>query len=164
MIKLYKTINNQLHFWQTWDTEQKTAIFHWGLVGDKGNQKEVRGNWFNTLKSKVNDEVAKKINEGYAEVAYEDYKLLIILYKLDGPGNRIDLDKRHDLEDFLEQELALTGVGDVNGGGIGGEFMDVCCNVIDFEIAKNVIEKALKNTEYSDYDSIFEQKEEEEEE
>jgi hypothetical protein len=159
MIKLYKTINNQLHYWQTWETEEKSAIIHWGPVGEKGDQKEVRGNLFKSLKSKVNSEIAKKIAEGYAEVAYEDYKLLIILYKLDGPANRIDLDNRHDLEDLLDQELALTGVGDVNGGGIGSDMMDVCCNVIDFEIAKKVIEKVLKNTEYSDYDSIFEEKE-----
>ena len=36
MLKLYKLIDNQLHYWETWDKDEKTAIVHWGIVGQTG--------------------------------------------------------------------------------------------------------------------------------
>ena len=33
--------------------------------------------------------------------------------------------------------------------------MDACCLVVDFDIAKKVIEEELKNTEFSDYTKIL---------
>jgi len=28
MLKLYKLTNNQLHYWETWEKDEKTAIVH----------------------------------------------------------------------------------------------------------------------------------------
>src|SRR5690606_19910390 len=36
MLKLYKLIDNQLHYWETWDKDEKSAIVHWGIVGQRG--------------------------------------------------------------------------------------------------------------------------------
>ena len=38
---------------------------------------------------------------------------------------------------------------------MGSGSMEVCCFVIDFDIAKAVIEKDLKETEFSNYTRIF---------
>jgi len=54
MIKLYNSINNKLYYWETWETEEKSAIIHWGLAGEEGDYKEVKGNLFSSFKKKVN--------------------------------------------------------------------------------------------------------------
>jgi hypothetical protein len=46
MLKLYKLTENQLHYWETWDKEEKTAIIHWGIVGQRGQDNEVKKRTF----------------------------------------------------------------------------------------------------------------------
>ena len=36
MLKLYKPIDGELHYWEIWDTENKSYIIHWGKVGEEG--------------------------------------------------------------------------------------------------------------------------------
>lgn len=36
MLKLYKLIGNQLYYWETWDKDEKTAIVHWDIVRQRG--------------------------------------------------------------------------------------------------------------------------------
>lgn len=57
MIKLYNSINNKLYYWETWETEEKSAIIHWGLVGEEGDYKEVKGSFFSNFKKKVDKEL-----------------------------------------------------------------------------------------------------------
>jgi hypothetical protein len=35
MLKLYKPIGGELHYWEAWDTENKSYIIHWGKVGEE---------------------------------------------------------------------------------------------------------------------------------
>lgn len=51
----------------------------------------------------------------------------------------------------MDETLGWTGLGHCDGGSIGGGTMEVCCYVVDFEIAKNIVERDLSNTEFSDY-------------
>ncbi|OIQ72763.1 hypothetical protein GALL_456080 [mine drainage metagenome] len=37
--------------------------------------------------------------------------------------------------------------------------MEVCCYVVDFEIAKKVIEQDLKDTEFANYTRIYDENE-----
>ncbi|HSY60605.1 MAG TPA: hypothetical protein VK796_01965 [Cytophaga sp.] len=53
MIKFHKYINNELHYWETWDNDDKTAIVHWGRVGDAGKNKEVKGGFFSNVRKAV---------------------------------------------------------------------------------------------------------------
>ncbi len=154
MIKLYNSINNKLYYWETWETEEKSAIIHWGLVGEEGDYKEVKGSFFSNFKKKVDKELTQKIGEGYEAFDEDNYTALIIEYRFDSEFVRENLDKRHRLEDLLEEFLDTTCLGSVDGGGIGETFMDVCCLVVDFGIAKKAIENKLKNTEFADYTKI----------
>ena len=70
-------------------------------------------------------------------------------------GSMTDLDKRHRLEERMDQTLGWTGLGHCDGGSIGTGTMEVCCLVVDFDIAKRVIEADLKNTEFGDYTRIY---------
>jgi hypothetical protein len=67
------------------------------------------------------------------------------------------LDKRHRLEDRLDDTLGWTGLGAVDGGSIGSGTMEVCAFVVDFDLAKKVIEADLAGTEFADYTRIYDE-------
>lgn len=72
-------------------------------------------------------------------------------------GSKEDVEKRHRLEDRMNETLGWTGLGNCDGGSIGSGTMEVCCFVVDFEIAKKVIEKDLKVTEFGDFSKIYDE-------
>jgi len=146
MLKLYNNIDGELHYWETWDSDDKTAIIHWGVVGQKGQNKEVKSGLFSNFRKTVQKEIDEKINEGYAEFDEDNISFLEIEYKIEGFGTDDDLDKRHRLEARMDQTLGWTGLGHTDGGSIGSGNMEVGCLVVDFEIAKKVIEQYLKDT------------------
>src|SRR5262249_42675093 len=54
--------------------------------------------------------------------------------------------------------LGWTGLGNCDGGSIGSGTMEVCCFVVDFKIARRVIEDDLKNTKFADYSRIYDER------
>jgi hypothetical protein len=155
MIKLYKIIDNKLNYWETWDNDDKSAIVHWGVVGQRGQDKEVRGGLFSNFRDIVQKEVNERQKEGYAEFDEDSLVFLEVEYLIDGFGTEEDLDKRHRLEERLNELLGWTGLGHVDGGSIGSGTMEAGCVVVDFDIAKSIIEDDLKDTEFSNYSRIF---------
>ena len=85
----------------------------------------------------------------------DDHDILLIEYKIEGMGNSLDLDKRHELEDKMNETLGWTGLGMCDGGSIGSGTMEVCCFVVDFDTAKKIIETDLADTKFSDFTRIF---------
>ncbi|MEO1489379.1 MAG: hypothetical protein AAFR88_08100 [Pseudomonadota bacterium] len=79
----------------------------------------------------------------------------MIEYSVDGMGSEQDLDKRHRLEDRMNETLGWTGLGMCDGGSIGSGSMEVCCFVVDYDLAKRVIEMDVQNTEFRDYTRIY---------
>lgn len=61
-------------------------------------------------------------------------------------GTKKDLDKRHRLEERLNELIGWIGLDHVNGGSIGSGTMEAGCVVVDYKIAKTVIEKKLKSS------------------
>ena len=155
MIKLYKLVDNQLNYWETWDKDDKTAVVHWGIVGHNGQDKEVKSGLFMDFRKTIQKEIAERIKEGYAELDEDKISFLEIEYIIDGFGTEQDLDKRHRLEEKMDEVLGWTGLGHTDGGSIGSGTMEVGCLVVDFEIAKKVIEENLTNTEFANYSRIF---------
>lgn len=155
MIKLYKIIDNKLNYWETWDNDDKSAIVHWGVVGQRGQDKEVKGGLFSNFRDIVQKEINERLKEGYAEFDEDNLVFLEVEYLIDGFGTEEDLDKRHRLEERLNELLGWTGLGHVDGGSIGSGTMEAGCVVVDFDIAKGTIEDDLKDTEFSNYSRIF---------
>jgi hypothetical protein len=154
-LKLYKRINNILHYWETWYTDEDTAIIHWGVVGETGEDKEVKSTLFSNYKKIVDKEINKKMQEGYAEVEADDMDYFEVEYQVDGFGTEEDLAKRDRVENKLNELLGWTGLGHVDGASIGSGSMEVDCATVDFEIAKRVIENDFKDTELGDFFRIY---------
>lgn len=155
MIKLYKLIGDQLNYWEIWEKEIKTAIVHWGIVGEEGQHTEIRGGYFSDFRKMIQKKIDEKQKEGYTEFDEDKVSLLEIEYNIDGSGTKQDLDKRHRLEKKMDEILGWVGLGHTDGGSIGSGTMEVSCVVVDFDIAKRMIEEKLKDTEFGDYTSIF---------
>ena len=154
IVKLYKKIDGQLHFWECWDNQDgKSATIHAGKVGERGEDKVIKSDIFSNYQKKVQKEIDKL--EGYSEV--EDEYTLLIEYKVEGMGEGKDVDKRHALEKRMQETLGWTGLGNCDGGSIGSGTMEVCCFVVDFDVAKKVIEADLKGTEFSDFTRIYDE-------
>lgn len=155
VLKLYKNINNTLHYWETWDTDDGSAMIHWGIVGETGEDKEVKSTLFSNYKKIVEKEINQKMKEGYAEVEAEDMDYFVVEYAVDGFGTEDDLAKRDRLEEKLNELLGWTGLGHIDGASIGTGTMEVDGATVDFAIAKAVIEKDLKDTEFGDFTRIY---------
>ncbi|MBC7412600.1 MAG: hypothetical protein H7331_09130 [Bacteroidia bacterium] len=155
MMKLYKRVDGELHFFETWDINDKTGALHKGIVGQHGEYKEIKSGVFSNFRKKIQIEIDSYCKDGYKEVDIDDYFTLLIEFTVEGIGTQRDLEKRTRLEAKMNETLGWVGLGHCDGGSIGSGTMEVCCFVIDFEIAKLVIEQDLKNTEFSNYRRIY---------
>ena len=154
MIKLYKRIDGALHYWEAWDADKKTKTVHWGKVGERGEDKRVelaKRGFFTTARKEI------EIPEEYLPISPQEHRRLIIEFRIEHFGDQTDLIKRHALEDRLQETLGWVGVGHCDGGSIGSGTMEVCCFVVDFEIAKNVVAADLKGTEFENFSRIYDE-------
>lgn len=156
-MKLYKRIGNKIHYWETWDINDNMGATHKGIVGQRGDYIEIKSGLFSSFRKQIQKEIDQYFKQGYQEVDIEDHFTLLIEFTVDGMGTREDLEKRTRLQDRMDDILGWTGLGHCDGGSIGSGTMEVCCYVIDFDIAKSVIEENLKETEFSNYNRIFDE-------
>ena len=153
MLKLYKLDGKPKQYWETWE-HNGTHTVHWGELGTQGESKEVKAGLFSKPTKLVQKEIDQRVSEGFAPVEAGDHVTLLIEYAIDGMGSSDDLDKRHRLEARMNETLGWTGLGNCDGGSVGSGTMEVCCFVVDFETARQVIERDLAGTEFGDYSRI----------
>jgi predicted DNA-binding WGR domain protein len=154
MHKLYRRIDGVLRYHEAWVAGQE-IIEHWGLVGERGETAT------HQLPTKVNKEnavldVLKAASDnGYVSADEIGECALLIEYTVAGMGSAEDLKKRQTLEDRMNETLGWTGLGNCDGGSIGSGTMEVCCFVVDFEIARRVIEADLKGPGFGNFSRIY---------
>jgi hypothetical protein len=156
LIKLYKTIGGVLRYHEAWEADDAITE-HWGLVGEQGESRDHEKPKRKSVKAALREVLKPAIDEGYLPLDDDALKVLLIEYSIDGMGSPADLEKRHALEDRMSETLGWTGLGHCDGGSIGSGSMEVCCMVVDAQIARRVIENDLKNTEFADYARIYEE-------
>ncbi|WP_432201373.1 hypothetical protein ACRAQ7_04040 [Erythrobacter sp. W53] len=157
MLKLYKFTDGQKLYWETWESEPGISLVHWGELGTKGETKTVTSSLFRSAHKTIQKEIDQLVEDGFAPVELEDYPILMIEYAVDGMGNEQDIAKRHRLEDRMNETLGCTGLGMCDGGSIGSGTMEVCTFVVDYDVARRVVEGDLQNTEFSDFVRIYEE-------
>jgi hypothetical protein len=157
MLKLYKRIDNKLLYWETWEKDSNTGIVHWGKVGEKGETKEVKSTLFSSYRGKVQKEANAFVQNGYKEFDPDELFTLLIEFSVDGIGTPKDLTKRTRLEERMDEVLGWVGLGHCDGGSMGSGTMEVCCLVVDFEIAKSAIEKNLAGSDFAYYKRIYDE-------
>ena len=157
MLKLYNFSNDKKEYWETWDNNDGSHTIHWGKLGTEGKSKTIKSSLLKKAEGKIQKEIDALVAKGYAPIDPEDHYTLLIEYSIVGMGTKEDVEKRHKLEERMNETLGWTGLGACDGGSIGSGTMEVCNFVVDFETAKQAIASDLKNTEFSNYTRIFDE-------
>ena len=155
MLKLYKFTDSKKEYWETWDNDDGSHTVHWGELGTTGQSKEVNGSLLKKPEKIIQKEVDEMVSNGFSPI--DDEFTLLIEYAVDGMGSIEDVEKRHRLQDRMNETLGWAGLGHCDGGSIGSGTMEVCNYVVDFEVAKYVIENDLKGTEFENYTRIYDE-------
>ena len=157
MIKLYLKEDNCLtQYHEAWISEEQ-VVEHWGELGERG---QIRTHDLDASMSEQDNLerlLSDPIRQGYQPIDMDDHAICLIEYSVDGIGNAENLEKRHALEDRMNETLGWTGLGLCDGGSIGSGTMEVCCFVVDFDCAKRVIESDLNETRFADYIRIYDE-------
>lgn len=133
---------------------------HWGVVGDRGQLREHEVPAGTDPEAVVSRLLATAEARAFQPIDDEDFVFLIIEHAIEGFGTASDLEFRFALQTRMDETLGWTGLGYCDGGSTGSGTFEVCCVVLDFEIAKSVIEKDLENTEFHGYSRIYNQTQE----
>ena len=154
MLKLYKLTDTGKYYWETWEDDGVHTV-HWGELGTRGESKELKSTLLKKAETEIQAEIHRLVEQGYDEI--EDEVILLIEYSVEGMGTGADVEKRARLQDRMSETLGWTGLGHCDGGSIGSGTMEVCCFVVDFEVAKAVIEADLKGTEFENHTRIYDE-------
>ena len=157
MLKLYRMADGLVQYWETWDNGDGSHTVHWGELGERGESKVVKPSLRSKPESKIQMEIDGLVSEGFQPLPIESHRTLLIEYVVEGHGNSADVEKRHRLENRMNETLGWTGLGFCDGGSIGSGSMEACCYVVDFDKARRVIETDLKGTEFENYSRIYDE-------
>ncbi|HYP99594.1 MAG TPA: hypothetical protein VER96_13060 [Polyangiaceae bacterium] len=158
MIKLYKGTPGGVLYHEAW-TADLTITEHWGKLGESGSTRDHELTEADDPDEVLETVLAPARAAGFAELDDDELRMLMIEYRIHGMGSAVDLSKRHALEDRMNEVLGWVGLGQCEGGNIGYGTMEVCCLVVDFELARRVIEADLAGSSFADYTRIFVQEE-----
>jgi hypothetical protein len=157
MQKLYKQEAGRVRWYhEAWQSGRE-IVEHWGELGTPGDVKRhplaPGSNHDDQLHAVLLD--ARKA--GYAPIGIEEHRTLLVEYTVQGMGTAKDLKKRQALEDQLNALLGWTGLGHCDGGSIGSGTMEACCFVVDFDVAKRVVQAGLQGTPFGDFARIYQE-------
>jgi hypothetical protein len=157
MLKLYRFANGKKEYWETWADDRGTHTVHWGILGTKGETKVVKSSLFRKAESSIQKDIDRLIVDGFHPIDADDHATLMIEYAIDDTCGASDVDKRHRLEGKMNELLGWTGLGFCDGGSIGSGTMEVCNFVVDFDLAKRIIEENLAGTEFGNFTRIYDE-------
>lgn len=155
MIKLYRRENGRIVAYHEAWLDGRKVIEHWGRIGERGSVTEHRCKWRLSGDANVERVLSKAREQGFSPIEDDEHRTLLVEYQIDGWGTDRDLQKRHRLEERLNETLGWTGLGYCDGGSIGSGTMEACCFVVDFDVAKRVIQEDLADTEFADHHRIY---------
>jgi hypothetical protein len=150
-VKLYRLDAGAPSYWEAWEDDGK-IIVHQGALGEDGDVEEIKAT--KSARERVRGLEKAKRAEGYKPMPDEEHFILRIVYRFDGAGPLADPGKRQELEDTLDHTLGWTGLGHCDGIDMGEGILVAACLVVDFGIAKRVIEADLKGTAFEEYAEI----------
>ena len=150
MLKLYKTVNNETQYWETWNTNKTNAVIHSGNLGETGASKNIQKNSATELQNEINNNIELKIQEGFKEVPIDDHYTIQINFKLKTWGNEKDLYRREEVRNIVTENLGWTGNGRCDDGDIGSGEMSLFAEVIDASLAIKTLTKEFKDKNITD--------------
>ena len=146
MFKLYKREGDRIRYHEAWD-EEDCVIEHFGVVGHPGETRRHELTPGADPDQLVEDLLKPSAMDGYEEVEDADLIRIEVALPVTGEG---DLERRHEVEDRLDDLLGETGLGHCDGGRLDREEMAAFCFVVDAPTAREVIRDELDSTGFPD--------------
>ena len=72
MVKLYRLTNTKKEYWETWENDGVHTI-HWGILGTKGNSKEIKSSFFKKAEKIIQKEIDLKLQENFQPIEIDDH-------------------------------------------------------------------------------------------
>lgn len=150
-LRLYRRDTDGLTFVWIYAFEDDAIYVDEGKVGEMAD----RAQHPVSDKAKIDALITEKRAEGYAEIDEEDMAYGDVIFAVEGDfANEAEFEKRNALWDALDEHLALTGQGWVDGASTGMGTMELGLVSVDPDISKRVIAAWLKDTPWKDFKAI----------
>lgn len=142
MYKLIKRANNEFLYHEVWE-EEGMIVEHFGEVGDAG-ERRVHPIPPGSDEDQVMEAILRPVSmKGFKEVDEDELVRVHVGQARTGDGDDADLEKRHELEDQLDDLLGDTGLGHCDGGELTSDSVVAYCFVIDSGIAGEVVGNSI---------------------
>ena len=156
MIQLIKQSGSNT-LYQTIYTEGRLIVQHQGIVGawvKAENVKQMRVSRFKRLDVQILQLIEKFERQGYRELNEADYRELIVHFPYDKGQAEAALERRHMMEEVINDGLLHTGNGYCKGGDIGSGTTNIFYYVLDVEAAITLIFEEMKARDVQDEPKI----------
>jgi len=142
MYKLIKRTADEFLYHEVWE-ENGMVVEHFGEVGDAG-ERRVHPIPPDSDEDQVMEAILRPVAmKGFREVEDDELVRVHVEQSRSGNGDQADLEKRHELEDQLDDLLGETGLGHCDGGEFAADSIIAYCFVVDAAIAGEVVADAL---------------------
>ena len=160
MIRLYKRDENGqiAAYHEAWvEPHNRRIVEHWGYVGEAGDTATHRIHILGSLERQFEGVLEPARALGFEPLTESDFASLVIAYDVAGQDPDEVRDTQEDIEDALNEKLGWTGLGYCDEGRLTSNALDICCRVVDAELAQKVIAEALDGSVFSDYSRIYQE-------
>ncbi|MGI1807073.1 DUF2716 domain-containing protein [Exiguobacterium sp. TDN 0502] len=156
MIQLIKQSGSNT-LYQTIYTEGRLIIQHQGIVGEwvrAEDVREIRVSRFKRLGVQILLLVEEFERQGYRELNETDYTELVVQFSYEKGQEETALERRHMMEEVINDCLLHTGNGYCEGGDIGSGTTNIFYHVLDVEAAIALIFEEMKARNVQDEPKI----------
>ena len=160
MIRLFKSDESgaPVAYHEAWvEPQHRRIVEHWGYVGDAGETTTYSVHIFGSLEKQFAGVLEGARELGFQELPESAYAILIVEFALTDEGSVADQDKQEDVSDALTEKLGWLGLGYCEEGRVTGDSIEICCRVLNVELAKPIIAEALDGSVFADYSRIYQE-------
>ncbi|HLP14488.1 MAG TPA: hypothetical protein VK177_21335 [Flavobacteriales bacterium] len=145
MHKLYKIIDGTHYYWEAWETGERSATFHYGVLGDQGKTDTIKTDFPDTPEKVIERELKAKKSLGFIPVPDDFYNTVIVHFKTGWMFGLSDDRSRRIAEAYLDEHIGWYGYGTCDYGTEEDGYYNIYCSVIDVENAVKAIKSALRS-------------------
>lgn len=144
--KRYRRQDGQLFYWEAW-LDESGVVEHRGVCGSLGVTEQLLArDPFAVLDERCRLAEAS----GYRPIPISAHKTIRVHLQASNNDVRALLDRRHALEDWLNELLGWRGLGECDGGETDGVTATAFCLSVDGRLGKSIIAEALAKSPFSD--------------
>lgn len=147
MIKMIKQTDEDTFYWEIWEEEEDQELLeHFGIVGDQGESRRFALPTGEDAEVWMEEIAEERESEGYEYLDEEELHELVIQYSYEEDQIEEALERRHAMEELMNECLGWTGNGHCDGGDIGSGTTNIFTYVVHVERAvKSILEELQEN-------------------